>query len=247
MLLFAIVAFTAKSLPKSNSDISPQIIQARLGNVELYIPKDYVRFGHTSIGTESALIQAWYPGATPVPGKGDNFTELWKQGLMPNHVRILLNSHPNIPQWDNNILKPLERLNATQIVGQEYGLLHKTQPEEKVKDLYDVWFEMKGDQVLSYITCTDESDKEWHYPQCSHYMKLGSYREGRRVLAHISYDRRFLPDWEIIKTNVESMFDSFQSQETAREFIVSRRQDIVQFPLKRKYSASNSQQDGDKR
>ena len=248
VILVVAIGFSVPQLIKTNRGSSPQIIQARLGNVDLYIPKDYVRFGHTSIGTESALIQAWYPGATPVPGKGDNSTELWRQGLWGNNIRILLHSNPNIPLWENDrILKSLERLNATLMVGQEYGLLHKTQPEGKVQDAYDVWLEMNGNKIISYITCSDEWDREWYYPQCSHYIELGYQDAGKRVRAHISYDRRLLPEWKTIKDNVGAMFESFESQDTAKEFILLRRQDVAQSPLKRKEITSTSQHNGEKK
>lgn len=189
-----------------------EIINAKLGDVTLYIPKEYVKFRHTSIGTESALLQAWYPGAAPVPG--DDSTELWKQGIWWKNVMILVSMrHDTTIPFDKGTKSSIKYLRATEFAGDEYGLQHYTQaPDDHNQDLYDVWLEKDNDFIISRITCT-EKISELSKPNCTHYFFWND------LSAKITFDRRFLSDWKTINQNVTSMLESFQSPESAQTFL----------------------------
>lgn len=185
----------------------PELIHAKIGASELYIPKEYLKFRHTGVGAKSALLQAWYPGSAIAPGSSS--LDLAKEGVWWKNISILVNERLSDISFDNFARKSTEYLDATELVGDEYGMMHYTQPKGFVQDKYDVWLEKNGELITSYITCSErliESD----IPQCTHKFFLDG---GLRI--SISYDRRFLPEWKIIKSNVEDMFDSFRSREAA--------------------------------
>ena len=69
---------------KQSSPTDLKIIEGKLRQFNVYIPKAYLKFRHTSIGDESALIQAWYPGAA-IPPSNDSL-ELAKQKLWKNNI-----------------------------------------------------------------------------------------------------------------------------------------------------------------
>ena len=188
-----------------------EVVHARFGQVDLYIPKEYVKFRHTSIGTDSMLLQAWYPGAAPVPS--NDSTELLKQGVWWKNVRILISLRPDesIP-FAEATQGTLRFLKATEFVGNEFGLVHYTQPHNGNKDLYDVWLERSNGSISSRITCLDklaEIDK----PNCKHYFFRGPFS------LSVSYDRSLLPEWKTISRNVQGLFDSFHSPEESKEFL----------------------------
>ncbi len=199
------------------------IRHANFGGHDLYIPSDYV-VGVGSIGTEAALLQAWYPGAAIVPGRMENQIdrgEYWKS------VRILIN-YLRLPQSFDEFSKKTESsYKATEFVAEEYGLTHMTQPAGGNKDTKDVWYEKKGDEVASRITCTERILKT-DVPQCRHSFFMAS-----DLVIDINYEKKLLPEWKTIKTNVESMIESFRSSETSKEFILQRRQEKQQISSQR--------------
>ncbi len=190
---------------------SSQIVHANLGGHDIYIPKDYLKFGHTSVGNESALLQAWYPGAAIPPGR--DAAKLLKERIWWKNIMILISViKPKLP-FSVTAPESVKYLKATELVGKEYGLIHMTQPEGGIKDNYDVWFEMRDNEVQSYITCSEKLGQK-HYPQCNHWLRIE-----QNFSIQISYNRDLLPEWKKISDNVKSMFESFQSAETASEFL----------------------------
>lgn len=216
LILIFVLGVLCGCLPSEQSE--PEIIHAKLGTYELYIPKAYVKFRHTSIGNESALLQAWYPGSAIVPG--DSSIELSKQGVWWKNVRILASKRNSTIPFDEFARKSTKYLDATEIVANEYGLIHYKQPAGYVQDKYDVWFEKVNGEIVSYITCTEQLTST-SVPQCSHEIFVDS-----KLWLKVSYDRRLLPEWKLIKTNVEDMFKSFQTPRSAREFIHLRMQEL---------------------
>lgn len=199
---------------KPSAHDEPEIVHARLGDQDLYIPKEYLKFRHTSVGTESALIQAWYPGSAVAPG--NDSAELWKQGVWWKNVRILINYYKDPASVEKLAESRMAHLKASYETGSEYGLIHYEQPEGSVKDHHDIWLEKQDKEILSFITCSEklvESD----FPQCRQYIKIR-----RTIWINATYDRRFLPEWKMIKQNIESMFESFRNEDTARDFIKSQ-------------------------
>ena len=190
----------------------PIIVHARLGQTDFYIPKAYLDFGHTSAGPESALMQAWYPGSAIVPEKSQ--MDLVKEGVWWKNVRILFGTLPNTaPSFDHVARTMIGHFNATRFVTEEYGLQHYAPPPEPGKDSYDVWIEVEQGQIRSYITCT-EKDSEVSVPKCAYHAR---YKE--KFSLKISFDRRVLSEWKLIKTNVNEMLESFHSLQTSSDYI----------------------------
>lgn len=202
--------------PSQAKVVEPEIVHTKLGNSDLYIPKPYLRFGHTSIGPESILMQAWYPGSDVVPGQGDNLAELWQQGEGWKSVRILMSKKDSSISFDEFFEKSTGYLEATELVGLEYGLIHKTQPQGAVKDKYDVWHDEKDGKILSHITCSEKITPTSR-PQCSQFLFISP-----DVWMMISYHKELLPEWRTVQENVISLWKSFSSEKNSREFISAR-------------------------
>lgn len=190
--------------------VSTEIVEAKIGDQVYYIPKAYLNFQHTSVGPDGFLLQAFYPGSAIVPG---DVNELWKQDEWWKNVRILASKRHSPISFDEFAQSSTAYLKASEIVGNEYGLIHQKQPEGVAQDQLDIWFEKKDQQIVSYVTCSEhliEND----FPQCSHDLFIGS-----KLWLKVTYDKRLLPKWKTVQNDVEEMLDSFQSPGTAREFL----------------------------
>ena len=200
--------FLCSCLPESKVKApEPQTMtHARIMGHPFYIPDAYLSAPYTSIGNESALIQAWYPGNLPVPGDPN---KLWKQGEWHKNVRILITYVPK-PSIERVLEARLETRHATKVVGEEYGLIHQTQPEGQVADHDDLWIERESGKLKSFISCSE--DFVANVPQCKHMMNIESFS------LKIHYNKNLLPHWNLIRDNVVSLFDSFSSAETAQAY-----------------------------
>lgn len=207
--LIACVIVAAACVPSADSE--PGIIHAKLGNHDLYIPEPYLKFRHTSVGEDSVLLQAWYPGSGIAPG--DSSIDLAKEGIWWRQVRILMNYHHHPASVETLLDSQIQHLKAFEVVGIEHDLVHRRQPDGHIQDHRDVWVEEKDGRPDSFITCSERLIAT-DYPQCKHYILTSE-----NIWLGVSYDRRFLPKWQLIKKNVEEMFESFQSPDTAKEFI----------------------------
>lgn len=219
---FIILIFTF-TLAACDQGDKAQIYHAKIGEHDVYIPREYVRFGTTSIGTEAALLQTWYPGGAIVPGK---LEDLWKKGENWKSVRVLINDLILDQSFDEFSKKSTPIFNATELVENQYGLVHMTQPQGKVKDHWDIWYEKEDGKNISYITCT-EKITQTSVPQCMHnfFMSPG-------FSVTITYDKKLLPEWKTIQANVKSMVDSFRDPETSKESILERLQERNHHRLK---------------
>ena len=172
-----------------------QIRHAKLGQTDLYIPSEYLKFRHTSIGPEAILIQAWYPGSAIVPSNDIN--DLFKQGLWWKQVRVLLllRRDANI-DFDESSKKSTKHLHATALVGDEGGLMHYTQPPGAVQDLYDLWLEYNPEgKIISRTTCSEKIIK-LDRPQCEMTLLFN-----KDISLGIAFDKKLLPEWKTIKNN----------------------------------------------
>ena len=124
---------------------------------------------YTSVGEKSGLLQAWYPGDKIVPGNPD---DLWKHGQWSNNVRILF-TWSESTTFDKWIEADIKLQKAFQIVGNEYGLVHRTQPDGYVKDHDDLWIEDSKNETKAMIACSDVEVSR--VPQCKHYFDLDHY------------------------------------------------------------------------
>lgn len=202
-LLANLISGCSKKAQKDPQEIREFFV----GVQKYYIPRAYADFKYTSVGNESALIQAWYPGSTPVPGDP---TELWKKGEWYKNVRILFTYYKKANPAGT--MKTLVELNkAEKKIGIEYGLEHYTQYDENRGFNDDIYIE--DPKTGSFITCSKKTDENDPVQMCTHYFYTG------KVRFNVDYDKRLLPEWQAIKTNVMALYKSFESPVQAKEYI----------------------------
>ncbi len=183
--------------------------RAVLSGEMLFIPDVYLDFKYTSAGDESALIQMWYPGSNPVPGDPQ---ELWRQGEWYQNVRLLLTNNKTIRNGANILQGQIDLQSADLLVGNEYGLAHYAQSDPHYAIFKDDLY-IEDRENGSYIRCTKKQTADDPVSLCKHKFGIG------KMSFSITYDKRLLPDWKIIKTNVVAMYESFKAPDTARAYI----------------------------
>ena len=213
LLILLLIGFLAPN--KNYERLVQNIHKANVGGHELFIPKGYMSTSHSSAGGESGSIDTYYPGSAPIlRGPSD----LWKEDKWYKNVSILFydlyrNGSRDFEKDAQNGLQGFEsHFRATKIVGNQYGLIYQTQPDNIKNDLDELWIERDGDRLISFINC-GKKISERTTPQCTHYFRDGwfSYQ--------ILYDKRLLPEWKMIQTNVLALMQSFRSEKAAQEFI----------------------------
>lgn len=211
-LLFVFIAPSCS--PAGDND---HVIHYKMGNHDLYIPQVYVHFSHTSVGHESGLIQAYYPGAAPVlkdPGI------LLDEHKWFKNVLILFDDIDQMS--DFNFTRGFEATEdltkANTIASYEYGLIHQTQPDGLKKDSDDIWVERDGQKLISFIQCSKKY-ASGVIPQCTH------KTHDKDFLYTITYDKRLLPQWKLIRTNVFALMQSFTSENRAKSFLIDQTSD----------------------
>ena len=205
--LFIVSIFLVSCAPQKKKPSDTQVIEYTVDGKKLYIPYAYVKFGYTSVGGKSGLIQAFYPGSTPVPGDPN---ELWEKGEWYKDVRILFTNPPDPhPQVVLESMKKFYK--ADLYAGEQYGLKHLTQSNPDQAYNEDIWIE--DEKAGDFISCSEKTDRDDPVQTCKHVFLTG------KTYFKISYDRRLLPEWKLIKNNVVEMFNSFQSADTAAAYI----------------------------
>lgn len=183
-----------------------EIIEAAVAGKKLYIPNVYVRFNHTSIGDNSGLLQTYYPGSMPVLGDP---LELWWQGEWRKNITVYYEGF-----FKRDIRKALQELiaknSAHKSLGKEFGLLHLTQVETQENFKDDIWIADARDG--QFIICNERQAK---------LTALCSYNLVRNeVYLRVVFDKQYLPEWKLIRNNVNDLFDSFGDPKTAKEYLV---------------------------
>lgn len=196
-----------------NSRYTDEVIERVVGGHTVFVPKEYLKFRTSSVGTRSMLIHAWYPGAAPPPS-GDSFDLRENQGIWWKNISILATTgiHPT-KTFDTFARQTTEHLSATVYVGEEHGLQHFTQEADGNPDAKDIWFEKSSDEIKSFIRCSDKIT-DLSVPQCEHVLWFA-----RDYRIHINYNRKLLPQWKVIRSNVLAMLDSFSSRASSTQFI----------------------------
>ncbi|MCB1783392.1 MAG: hypothetical protein KDI13_05300 [Alphaproteobacteria bacterium] len=202
--IFFISACTPQGT-KNSADI--KIIETIVNGENLYIPHAYLKFGYTSVGDKSGFLQAYYPGSSPVPGDPK---ELFKQGEWYKNVRILFTNYPK-PNPQGVLQNNIETQKTDKTIGEEYGLVHLTQSDQDQAFHRDIWVDSFDDG--SFIRCSKKTDADDPVQICEHLFNIG------QTSLSISYDKRLLPEWKLIKKNVWAMYESFKSPKTAIAYI----------------------------
>ena len=211
ILLIAVSVLLAGCPDKGAKQATPQLVQANIGGNNFYIPKSYLNMPYTSVGSESALIQAWYPGDKVVPGDPD---DLWRQKQWYKNVRILI-SRVKISSIEPILITQQTLFQATKTVGAEYGLVHYTQLPEGMADHKDVWIDKSTSETGVFIACDhlENTAKIPAVPQCNQQFVIGHY------YLQVHYDRRLLPHWQELQKHVAGLYNSFQSLQSASAYL----------------------------
>lgn len=194
-------------IASANIEEKFQITERVVGGNKLYVPNVYLSTSYTSLGDDSGLLQAYYPGSTPIP---DDPQSLWEQGEWYKNVRILF-TYPPKPD-PAGVMASMITLNRADLkAGEKYGLRHYTQSDVEQRIFRkDIWIE--DDTSGSFIMCSKkQADNE--VPLCQHIFSIGD------ASIKIRYNKQLLPDWEIIKENVSDMYESFFSKESALIYV----------------------------
>ena len=188
-----------ESWPETPEDIT--IEKFKLGNQDFYIPSVYV----DSVGKEAALLDAMYPGSTPLPASP---TKLWQVHEWWKNVSIYFkyaaDANPSL-DW----LK--ETYKTDLVVGEQYGLFHWSQSDPEFAHLDDVW--IVSAEKAEYIQCSERERAVDPLSRCT----LRFYYNNNYLT--VSFDKRLLRAWKIIKQNVLSLYDSFKSPEAAKAYV----------------------------
>ena len=179
-----------------------------------YVPRIYEKMAWADTDRDQSIyLQVMYPHFSPLSQSPQKY---WDEGTKYHYIiRILVSDKdPKIP-FETAIRTGMKSYEATELVGEEYGLWHYTQPEGKNQDSYDYWIEKNSDELISYITCS-EILSERSVPQCRYFIP------NEKVYYIVSFDKRLLPHWSSIKKNTEEIYTSFASPEAALEFLNSR-------------------------
>lgn len=218
--LFALV-FLIACLPETGNSIdidNIQIVEGEIGGKKYFVPDAYLFPLTTQVGPESMYLQVHYPTFVPLT---ETTEEMWKKGEMWKSFRLLI-SHMPQPKTDFHefSIEMTKGKAATKLVGNEYGLTHKTQREDlntpSLWQLQDVWFEEENGKYLSYITCT-EKILETDNPICTL-----NFRTDANLSYKITFNKHILPHWNEIKTSSIALVESFKSPESAKNYLTYR-------------------------
>ena len=201
VLLIITVLFLQACLPEKAGN-KVEILETRIGKQTLYIPKAFFKPGFEGSSGKTSVIEILFPDFTPlIKSKKD----MWEKGERTQYLRALINELTTEKSFTEVATGSVDYLDAKELVGNEYGLLHYTQPDGAVKDMYDVWFDKDGNEIVSYLTCS-EKILETDVPQCRHRFWTDDFR------ITMSYDKRLLKEWKEIKNGIVQLINQFQSK-----------------------------------
>ncbi len=219
----------AACLPEKNEEIDVdniKIIEGQIGQEKYYVPEPYLFPLTKQVGPESILLQIHYPSFAPL---SETTEEMWKRGDLWQSYRILVNHIPNAKMpFDEFATRAISGKAATEIVGEEYGLIHKTQRDdpnnEYLWQLDDVWYEQDSGRTKSYIICS-EKIHENSVEICQHY-----FRVNPKFFFKITFNKKLLQHWKTIQEQSVALFHSFESPKIAKDFLLSRVNQTNKFP-----------------
>jgi hypothetical protein len=221
-LLFTIILVSLTACKEGEAEIVNEdhlIVKVELEADELkntlYIPKkDFHQMAPHVEGDDSVLLRVMYPNMTPLLEEG---MEIWKRGESYKLISILL-SQSSRPLSNEEFAEfHLDHFGATEFVGEEYGLLHYTQPKSGIRDNEDVWVEKDDDEILSVIIC-GEKILETNTPQCSHFIRKS------KLSIRFRFDKRLLSKWKTTKDQIFELLKSYESISTAESYFNKRHQ-----------------------
>ncbi|MDD3019970.1 MAG: hypothetical protein PHX61_03195 [Alphaproteobacteria bacterium] len=206
----------SETVPQSKDDIV--LIEGKLGDKKLFIPKAYFKPGFANFNEQTISLQMVQPEFLPLM---KSQSQMWNDGEQTKYLSVLVHHGDYSIDFSKHIQERVSFLEAFEAVGNEYGLIHLTQPKGYVQDNWDVWVERNGNENISYITCSEKIIKE-DVPQCLHEIKSNGY------YITVSYDKRNLSHWKQIENGVLSVFQSFETADTSRQSLYSKYQQLIE-------------------
>jgi hypothetical protein len=203
---------------KSTNVDNVELVQGRLDGHLLFIPEPYFARGLKDFSDGTITLEVEYPSLQPLVKTPQ---QMWEQGEKWKHIRILIQEIQSTQSIAKSIEERIEFFKAYEIVGNEYGLVHRTQPKEYIQDKWDIWVEQENGSDLSYITCTEKLSPI-SVPQCTHHIKTDNFY----ITLH--YNKKLLPNWRFISEGFLATMDSFRGGTTAKVVPVVR----TEFPLR---------------
>lgn len=198
----------------ASSNNSEDVSEVIMGDNVLYIPFVYFEIGAAG-QNDSVLLKLKNVDFEPT---NNDWNYVKSSAEREQDISILISRYLKaVPdnQMDIYTRKVIQTLSATEFVGKEFGLIHQAQPKDKVQDNNDIWLEELNGEYVSFVRCDDQIGKKY-IPQCSQYFRV------ENTVFHNSFDKRLLPQWKKIKSNSRALFNSFQSKETALNFLHSK-------------------------
>lgn len=188
-----------------NEDRGP-IVAKKIGPHILHVPIEYLNVGIAASSPDSLTVQSFYPGNQPVFAKEE---ELMDAGLWWKNIDIAMKIQT--VWYDRRYLNSVIRYHKTdKNLGDFHGLQHFTQSNEKDAWKLDVFIE--DDEKGFFVRCDDPQYPGDEIMLCRYHF----YYED--LSFRITFDRRFLPEWHVIKSNAIALYESFKSPETAADY-----------------------------
>jgi len=212
-LLFFITSCLPESSERKNTNFNDiEIIKGKIGDYEYFVPKSYFKIEGQYFLDNSIYLQTIYPNFLPLSQEPQR---LWEEGVWWKNVSVLAKHYHNGIDINSLAEGQIDFLDAYDHVNDKYGLIHQRQPDGYIQDKKDIWLLKNKNRVTTFVVCS-ESLTDQDFPQCTQHYKYRNFR------VDVRYDKRLLPHWQRIYFSVQNMFESFNSAESAREFVRRR-------------------------
>lgn len=161
-----------------------------------------------------AYLQRPYPGEDRVAGilvmypdlepPKETPQQLWDKGEWYKNISFNFRYQKEVKPIEEGIKRSIEFGNLTKKVVDQHGLTYRTYPENSKVRRHEIWVE---EDNSSYVRCSLKrkiGDRRYTTPQCIHRWVW----KNQHIYA--SYDKRLLPHWKSIKTNINALLSSFE-------------------------------------
>ncbi|MDX1217371.1 hypothetical protein GOL99_17725 [Sinorhizobium medicae] len=187
---------------RSTAHAVQMVTEFNSGTRTLFIPNIYLNKPEAGASDGTGLLETAFPGDQPHYFATDSKENI---SILFFDTRYRYDGKEPDTALTNLIGPKLESNNVVFSGKEEFGLRHYSQkvPEKAYMD--DVWL---SDGTI--IVC---SDRQWatQILGCIQYFSNDNY------LFKVRYQRFYLPDWNIIKSHVLSLFEKFETKDTAEK------------------------------
>lgn len=186
---------------EQNSPKEESYIQTQIGKQIFLIPKVYLDDLQPKPIDDAVAMQVMYPDLKPL---AESSQTLWRKGEWYKNIDLNFYNRNTVKPLKELLKSRIERFEVYRVVGKEYELIYRTQNADNPKDWGELWIE---DDNVSHIRCgkqtvLDNGNKT--SPQCHHNFLW------KDQFVDLGYDKRLLPHWKEIKTNVIRILEGFE-------------------------------------